>query len=274
MYKLRNILLILMIAFMSQAMVGCSIFSKADKEIPDEPADKLYNEGLALVHRKDYKTAAQKFKEIDRTHSYSEYGRKALLMQAYTSYEARLYEDAVIAGKRYMQLYPASTDAPYAQYLIGSAYFDEIPDVSRDQARTERALLTLAEIERRWPTSEYAAAAKRKIEAARDNLAGREMEIGRYYLKQRNFVASVNRFRVVVSQYQTTRHVEEALARLVECYMAMGIVNEAQTAAAILGHNFPDSQWYRDSYKLVQSKGLEPREDKESWISKVFGAKK
>lgn len=263
--------------FMSFALLGlavsmpaCSIFQKTEKELPDEPADKLYNEGLALQHRKDWKLAGDKFKEIDRIYSHTDWGRKALLMSAYSYYEARNYDEAVTAGRRFITLYPSSPDAAYAQYIVGSAYYDEIPDVSRDQARTEKALLTLMEIERRWPNSEYAKAARRKVEAARDNLAGREMEIGRYYLKQRNFVAAVNRFRVVVSQYQTTRHVEEALARLAECYLAMGIVNEAQTAAAILGHNFPDSQWYADTHKLIRSKGLEAREDKTSWLSQTF----
>jgi outer membrane protein assembly factor BamD len=261
-------------SFLATALIvtlsACSSIKKDD--LPDEPADKLYNEGLALQQRKDWKLAGDKFNEIDRIHSYTEWGKKALLMAAYSHYEAKNYDEAVTAGRRYLQLYPSSPDAAYAAFLVGSAYYDEIPDVNRDQTRTEKAMLALIEVERRWPQSEYAKAARRKVEAAKDNLAGREMVVGRYYLNQRNYVGAVNRFRVVVSQYQSTRLVEEALARLVESYMAMGIVNEAQTAAAILGHNFPDSKWYADSYKLIQSKGLEPREDKASWMSKTFKA--
>jgi outer membrane protein assembly factor BamD len=268
--QFRSILMLFALTGAVFTLPACSIFTKAEKEVPDEPADKLYNEGLALQHRKEWKKAGDKFTEIDRIYSHTDWGRKALLLAAYSYYENKSFEEAITAGRRFLTLYPSSPDAAYAQYIVGSAYYDEIPDVTRDQARTEKALLTLLEIERRWPQSDYAKAARRKVEAARDNLAGREMSIGRYYLNQRNYIGAVNRFRVVVSQYQTTRHVEEALARLAECYLAMGIVNEAQTAAAILGHNFPDSQWYADTYKLITSKGLEAREDKGSWISQSF----
>ena len=161
---------------------------------------------------------------------------------------------ASIAAKRYITLHPGSPDAAYAQYLIASSYFDEIPDVTRDQARTEKALAALEEVIRKYPTTEYADSAKQKIEVARDQLAGKEMEIGRYYLKKKDYTGAINRFKVVVTKYQTTRHVEEALMRLTEAYMALGIIDEAQTAAAVLGHNFPDSQ-------LVQAR-LCPGEDR------------
>ena len=160
-----------------------------------------------------------------------------------------------------MTLHPGSPDAAYAQYLIGSSYFDQIPDITRDQGRTERAMQALDEVVRKYPNTEYATAAKRKLEVARDQLAGKEMETARYYLKRREYIAAINRFKVVITQYQTTRHVEEALMRLAETYMSLGIVNEAQTAAAVLGHNFPDSPWYKDAYRIVKSGGLEPTED-------------
>src|SRR6185312_13050628 len=150
------------------------------------------------------------------------------------------------------------------QYLIGSSYFDEIPDITRDQARTERALAALDEVVRKYPTTEYATSAKKKIEVARDQLAGKEMMVGRYYMQRKDFTGAINRFKVVIVQYQTTRHVEEALMRLTEAYMALGIIQEAQTAAAVLGHNFPDSPWYKDAYNLVQTGGLEPAENKAS----------
>jgi outer membrane protein assembly factor BamD len=238
--------------------------------LPDEPAEKLYNEGLALQNRRDWRRAALKFMEIDRTHPYTEWAKRALVMAAYSYYESQDYEETINTARRFLQLHPGSSDAAYAQYLMGAAQYDQIPDVQRDQARTERALIVLEEVTRKWPQSEYAIAARRKIEVARDQLAGREMSVARYYLDRRQFAGAINRYRTVVSQFQTTRHVEEALARLVECYMALGIVNEAQTAAAVLGHNFPDSQWYKDSYALIQGQGLTPREDTGSWISRAF----
>jgi outer membrane protein assembly factor BamD len=167
-------------------------------------------------------------------------------------------------------LHPGSPDAAYAQYLIGSSYFDEIPDITREQAGTEKALAALDEVIRKYPTSEYAESAKHKIEVARDQLAGKEMQIGRYYLEKKDFTGAINRFKVVVTQYQTTRHVEEALERLTEAYMALGIVPEAQTAAAVLGHNFPDSEWYSRAYNLVKTGGSEPKENEGSWISRAF----
>ena len=165
------------------------------------------------------------------------------------------YDDCIATAKRYISLHPGTPEAPYAQYLIGSSYYDQIPDVSRDQGPTEKAIAALDEVNRKYPTSEYADAAKRKIEMARDQLAAKEMEIGRYNMQKKNFIGAINRFKVVVTQYQTTRHVEEALLRLTECYMTLGIVQEAQTAAAVLGHNFPDSKWYQQAYDLVKAGG-------------------
>jgi outer membrane protein assembly factor BamD len=238
---------------------------------PDEPAEKLYNEGLYLLNeKKDYADAAKKFEEVDRQHPYSEWARKALLMDAYAYYTASNYTGAIAAAKRYVTLHPGSPDAAYAQYLIGSSYYEQIPDVTRDQAGSERALRELQEVVRKFPDSEYAVVAKRKMEVARDQLAGKEMQVGRYYLKKRDFTGAINRFKVVVTHYQTTRHVEEALMRLAESYMSIGIVPEAQTAAAVLGHNFPDSPWYKDAYTLVKTGGHEPTENEGSWISRAF----
>jgi outer membrane protein assembly factor BamD len=244
---------------------------KDSANLRDDPADKLYNEGLYLLNEKhDYKAAAKRFEEVDRQHPYSEWARKSLLMTAYSYYEGKEYEDAISAAKRYVTLHPASEDAAYAQYILGSAYYDQMPDPTRDQQRTDRAVAALEEVTRKYPNTEYAVAANRKMDVARDQLASKEMNIGRYYLERRNYTGAVNRFKIVVTKYQTTRHVEEALMRLAECYMAMGIAQEAQTAAAVLGHNFPDSRWYKDAYQLVKSGGLEPREETGSWISRAF----
>jgi outer membrane protein assembly factor BamD len=263
----------LALAALAASLGACSslnLFGKDDVP-PDEPADRLYNEGLYLLNTKhDSKEAAKKFEEVDRQHPYSEWARKALIMQSYAYYTVGDYDDSINAAKRYISLHPGSSDAAYAQFLIGSSYYDEIPDITRDQAGTDKALNALDEVTRKYPTSEYAVSARQKIEMARDQLAGKEMLVGRYYLEKKDYTGAINRFKVVVTQYQTTRHVEEALERLTECYMALGIADEAQTAAAVLGHNFPDSVWYRHAYDLVKSGGREPSENKDSWISKAF----
>ncbi len=253
------------------SMASLNPFAKKDVVTPDEPAEKLYNEGIYLLNEKrDFKEATKRFEEVDRQHPYSEWARKSLLMSAYVSYEARQFDECISAAKRYIALHPGTPDAAYAQFLIGSSNYERIPTVQRDQAVTEKALAELEEVYRKFPNTEYAASARKKIEVARDNLAGREMDVGRFYMNKRNYTGAINRFKVVVTQYQTTRHVEEALYRLTEAYMSLGINGEAQTAAAVLGHNFPESSWYKDAYTLVKTGGLEPSEASGSWISKAF----
>jgi outer membrane protein assembly factor BamD len=254
---------------------ACSSFSLFDEKektvvMKDEPADKLYNEGIAALNDRKYTEAGEKFEELNRQHPYTEFARKSTLMMAYAKYSAGEYDDAAQAARRYQVMNPSSKDAPYAQYLIAMSYYNEIPDVTRDQQRTERAMAALQELVTKWPDSEYAEEARKRLVIARDQLAGKEMEIGRFYLTQRNYIGAVNRFKIVITTYQTTRHVEEALARVAEAYMALGVVNEAQTAASILGHNYPDSKWYLDTHKLLTTNGLEPRENSGSWISKAF----
>jgi outer membrane protein assembly factor BamD len=261
----------LALALVVVPLMGCSIFNKDEDYVPDDPADKLYNEGLFLLNNKqDYKEAAKKFDAVDRENPYSDWARKALLMSAYSYYQAKEYTECINSGERYVTLHPGSPDAAYAQYLIGSSYYDQILDVSRDQARADKAIHALEEVVRKYPDSEYATAAKKKIDMARDQLAGKEMEVGRFYMSKRDFIGAINRFKVVVTQYQTTRHVEEALERLTESYIALGIIDEAQTAAAVLGHNFPDSTWYKDAYNLLKGAGGSPNENKDSWISRAF----
>lgn len=265
---LRGGALVLAVA-MGLLVSGCAS-DKDDTIPPDEPAEKIYNEGLTLLRRQEPEKAAKRFEDVDRTHPYSEWARKSLLMTTYSYFEAGKYDEAIGSGKRYIALYPGSQDAAYAQYLVASSLYENIPDVTRDQRKTRQALDALEDVVRKYPNTEYAATAKKKIEVARDQLAGKEMIIGRYYLEQRNYTGAINRFKIVVTQYQTTRQVEEALYRLAEAYMALGVVNEAQTAAAVLAYNFPDSSWYKDAYKLVQSRGAEPQENKASWISQAF----
>nr|WP_223385642.1 outer membrane protein assembly factor BamD [Oricola cellulosilytica] len=234
-----------------------------------EPADALYNQGLANLNSGRLKEAAKKFEAVDRQHPYSEFARKANVMAAFTSYKLGNYDQAVQAARRFVNLYPTDEDAPYAQYIIGLSYFNQMPEVTRDQRDTRLAIQNFNELLERYPGSIYEDDAQAKIRAARDQLAGKEMQVGRYYLERREYPGAINRFRAVVEEYSNTRHVEEALARLAETYYAMGLVSEAQTAAAVLGHNFPDSQWYADSYALLQTGGLEPRENTGSWISRV-----
>ena len=270
----------LAIGVCGMAVAGCDTLSSLnpfDKSetykpeiVADIPAEQLYNDGLARIQKRDFEGAAKKFSTLDKQYPYSEWSRKGLIMEAYANYEGGLYEESITASKRYLQLHPSTADAAYAQYLLASSYYDQIPDITRDQEKSERALMALQELIQRYPNSEYVADAKKKIQVANDQLAGKEMEVGRFYLQKRNYSGAINRFRTVVSRYQTTRPVEEALERLTEAYMAMGIVNEAQTAAAVLGHNFPDSPWYKDAYALLTKGGVEPRENSESWISKAF----
>jgi outer membrane protein assembly factor BamD len=246
-------------------------FGSKNELPPEEPADRLYNEGLFYLNvQHKPKDAVKKFEEVDRQHPYSDWARKSLLMSAYANYQTGAYDECIAAAKRYITLHPGSPDAAYAQYLIGASYYDQIPDITRDQDRTEKALAALNEVVRKYPDSQYANNAKQKLEVARDQLAGKEMQVARYYLDRKDYTGAINRFKVVVTKYQTTRQVEEALERLVECYMALGIVDEAQTAAAVLGHNFPDSEWYKHAYALVKSGGKEPYENTGSWISKAF----
>jgi outer membrane protein assembly factor BamD len=260
-----------LLALMFAVLLAGCLFNKDDDYVPEDPADKLYNEGLFLLNSKqDYAGAAKKFDEVDRQNPYSDWARKALLMSAFSYYQAQKYDDCVNAAKRYVTLHPGSPDAAYAQYLIGMSYYDQILDVNHDQARADKAVGALEEVVRKYPDTEYALNAKKKIDMARDQLAGKEMEIGRFYMKKRDFTGAINRFKVVVTHYQTTREVEEALERLTEAYIALGILDEAQTAAAVLGHNFPDSPWYKDAYKLVQNAGGQPTENKESWMSRAF----
>ncbi len=269
--KLRSLASVLALLVITAPVLGCGMLSKDEDVVPEGSADKLYNEGLFLLNNKqEYADAAKKFDQVDRENPYSDWARKALLMSAYSYYQAQKYDDCISAAKRYVTLHPGSPDAAYAQYLIGVSYYDQIPDVLHDQARADKAIAALAEVVRKYPDTEYALNAKKKIDIARDQLAGKEMEIGRFYMKKRDFTGAINRFKVVVTQYQTTREVEEALERLTEAYLSIGIVDEAQTAAAVLGHNFPDSPWYKDAYRLVKSAGVEPNENKASWLSRAF----
>jgi len=237
---------------------------------PDVPPDEIYDQGLARLQRGDDEGAAKQFSNLDKNYPYSQWSRKGMLMNTYAQYQAGEYDDAVSSAKRYIALYPNTPDTAYAMYLAAQSLYNQIPDISRDQVQAQKALDMYTQLVQKFPNSEYVDDAKYKIQVTRDQLAGKEMSIGRYYLTRRNYTAAINRFHDVLAKYQTTRHAEEALYRLVEAYLGLGVTNEAQTAAAVLGHNFPDSQWYHDAYNLLQGGGLQPNENKGSWISKLF----
>lgn len=236
----------------------------------DQQVAGLYNEGLTKLNKGSYKAASKKFAEVERLHPYSKWATKALLMQGFANYQANNYGEAVNACQRFISLHPGHVDTPYAYYLVGLSQYEQIADVTRDQSQTQVALESLDEVSRRFPDSKYAPDAQKKALLARDHLAGKEMEVGRYYIKKGDYLAGINRFKKVVTDYQKSSQTPEALFRLSEGYMALGVVSEAQTAAAVLGHNFPNSQWYKDAFSLVSSDGKAPVANSSSWISRVF----
>jgi outer membrane protein assembly factor BamD len=254
---------------LSLVLVACG---SKEKPYVERPVEDIYNGGMDLLTAGSWGQAAREFDEVERQHPYSAWATKAQLMAAYAHYQNNKYDDAILAAQRFTQLHPGSKDVAYAYYLIAICYYEQITDVGRDQRTTERALAALNEVVRRFPNSEYARDARLKIDLTRDHLAGKEMAIGRYYLERREYVAAINRFRAVVEQYQTTSHVPEALHRLTEAYLALGVVDEAQTAAAVLGYNYPGSDWYLDSYALLGGKDLRPEMKNKSWIGRAWSS--
>lgn len=260
------------------ALGGCSTVSnwwsgdefEDDEIVNAAPPDQLFNEGLAELNTGSRRAAADKFDELDKLHPYSDYARRGTLLSAYAYFEAGDYDNAISSARRFATLNPASPDTAYAQFLIGESYFRQMTTVDRDQDAAERTAKAMTDLLQRFPDSEYAATARQRLEVAEDQLAGHEMEIGRYYQDRAQYLAAINRYRVVVSKYQTTRHVEEALLRLTESYLALGVVSEAQTAAAVLGHNFPDSDWYQSAYRELRSDGYEPVVNERSWMARIL----
>ena len=223
-----------------------------------------------LERTRDADEAAVLFGEVERLYPYSEWAKRALIMQAYAYHVDKDYENSRASAQRFIDFYPADDDAAYAAYLLALSYYDQIELVGRDQGLTFQALQALRTVIERYPDSEYANSAILKFDLAFDHLAGKEMEIGRYYLRRDHFAAAINRFRVVVEDFQTTSHTPEALHRLVEAYLSLGLVNEAQTAGAILGYNYRSSEWYEDSYKLLSSQGLELKDRGNNWLSQIY----
>lgn len=223
----------------------------------ERPVETIYNEALRSLDRNNWDMAAAQFTEVQRQHPYSPWAQRAMLMASYAHYRSRSYDKAISAAQDYISLHPGGDGAPYAYYLVGICQFDQIIDVGRDQARSDLALLALNEVIARYPESDYARDAELKTDMVKDQLAGKEMEIGRYYLNRGEHLAAINRFRKVVTDYQQTTHTPEALHRLVESYVSIGLIGQAQQTAAVLGHNYPGSDWYADTYALMQGQGVE-----------------
>jgi outer membrane protein assembly factor BamD len=269
--SVRNVFLALVLGS-SAVVAGCTTDPDYDitkLAVTTDPPEQLYNEGLANLQAGKTTEAGRKFDAIDKQHPFSEYARKALVMSTFIKYRQGDYTAAITSGERYMGLYPQTKDAAYVQYLIGLAYSKQIPVVTQDQRTAAKTIEAMMKVVENYPESEYVDDAQSKIRYARDQLAGKEMQIGRYYQERREYLASIARYRNVVESFPNTNQVEEALARLCETYFALGLVDEAQTAAAVLGHNYPDSEWYADSVKLLKTNGLEPRENTNSWISRA-----
>lgn len=245
------------------ALLALAACGTGEEEIPyvERPAESIYTEAFNAMEDDNYSLASDLFDEVERQHPYSQWATRAQLMSAYAHYEATRYDEAIVALDRFIQLHPGNKDVDYAYYLKALSYYERISDVERDQRMTEQALQSLREVVNRFPDSEYARDADLKIDLTLDQLAGKHMEIGRWYLRQGHYNAAINRFHTVIQDYQTTTHAPEALHRLTEAYLSLGLQREAQQAAAVLGYNYPGSPWYVDSYAILVDEGVRPRED-------------
>jgi len=251
---------IVAIAWLIALVSACSMFGPS--KITEEaivPPEQLYQTALADMDAQRYNTGIENLKKLERQHPYSEFNEKAKLMLVYSNYRIGKFEDAILAADRYLALFPSSPEIPYVLFLKGTAYFAQITDITRDQQLSKNAIDTYTLLIANYPKSDYAKDARDKMVIAVDQLAGKEMSVGRYYAGNGQYGAAINRFRTVVDKYQTSTHIEEALFRLTESNLALGLTNEAQTAAAVLGHNYPSSDWYKESLELLRKVGLEPR---------------
>ena len=280
-FPVRSLRAGLLVIALGTAVAGCSLLgldkddatndlNKDAAQYNERPVEQIYGDAWAQINKNEWENAAKQFDEVDRQHPYSVWARRAMLMSAFCSYQANKYSDAVSTADQYISLHPGSHEVAYAFYLKAISLYEQIVDVNRDQANTAGALVALQDVVQRFPDTEYARDATLKIDLTQDHLAGKEMAVGRYYLTRGDYIGAINRFRVVIEQYQTTPQIAEALERLTESYYSLGIDSEAQTAAAVLGANYPGSQWYVDAYAVLKTHNLRPVEDKGSWISQAF----
>ena len=252
-------------------ITGCGdVGADREQSLEEFTPEQIFERAEYEFQRGNINDATWYFSEVERLYPYSNLSRRALIMQAYAHHSGKEYEDARSAAQRFLDFYPADGDASYAQYLLALSYYDQIDEVGRDQGLTFQALQALRGVIERYPESVYADSAKLKFDLAFDHLAGKEMEIGRYYLRRGHFNSAINRFRVVIEDYQTTSHTPEALHRLVEAYLSLGLQNQAQIAGAILGHNFRATNWYENSYWLLTNRGREPELTGNNWLAQIF----
>lgn len=236
----------------------------------DKAAEEIFNSGEKEILRKRYGDAAEKFTEVERLYPYSDWAKRALIMQVYSFHKDQSYENVVSAANRFIEFHPNDKDVPYAYYLIGLSYYDQVLAIGRDQELAKEALRVFSLITKEYPESKYASSSQIRFNFLRDHLASKEMEVGRYYLKRSHYAPAINRFRGVIEEFPTTSQVPEALHRLVEAYLSLGLVNEAQTAGAILGYNYRSTEWYERTFALLSSKGLKPKSSGNSWLSKIY----
>ncbi|MFC3059376.1 outer membrane protein assembly factor BamD [Paenirhodobacter populi] len=255
------------------ALAGCGSSASREPPLENFTAEQIYKRGeyeLEVGNPRRPTQALKYFSAVERLYPYSEWAKRGLIMEAYTQHRAKQYEEARASAQRFLDTYPGDEDAAYAKYLLALSYYDQIDEVGRDQGLTYQALQALREVIEQYPESDYARSAMLKFDLAFDHLAAKEMEVGRYYLKQGHYTAAINRFRIVVEQFQTTTQTPEALERLVEAYLALGITDEAQTAGAILGHNFRSSPFYDDAFRLLKKQGLSPEAKGDNWLASVY----
>lgn len=236
----------------------------------ERSVEAIYADGWRMINLQNWEACAAQFNEVDRQHPYSVWARRAMLISAFCSYQANAYPAAIATADNYISLHPGSREVAYAFYIKAISLYEQIVDVNRDQSNTEGALVALQDVVQRFPDTEYARDATLKIDLTNDHLAGKEMAVGRYYLTRGDYIGAINRFRTVVDQYQTTPQIAEALQRLTEAYYSLGLNSEAQTAAAVLGRNYPGSGWYQSAYNILRGRNLKPMEDRGSWISQAF----
>ena len=269
---LKNHVLFLIFALISLLFSSCSD-SQNNIGIgvsEDKAAEEIFNSGERELIRRRYNDAAEKFKEVERLYPYSDWAKRALIMQVYSFHKDKEYENVVSAANRFIEFHPKDKDIPYAYYLIGLSYYDQVLAIGRDQKLTQEALKIFKLIIKEYPDSEYASSSQIKFDFLKNQLASKEMEVGRYYLKRSHYVSAINRFRGIIEDFSTTSQVPEALHRLVEAYLSLGLTDEAQTAGAILGYNYKSNEWYERSFELLRSKGLKPKYSGNSWLSQIY----
>jgi len=278
--RLKPVLRAALLAVAMAALAGCSLFegkddasNNANKDAEayrERSVEQIYADGWRAINAGAWDVCAAQFNEVDRQHPYSVWARRAMLISAFCAYQANAYSNAIATADQYIALHPGSPEVAYAFYIKAISLYEQIVDIGRDQSNTEGALVALQDVVQRFPDTEYARDATLKIDLTNDHLAGKEMAVGRYYLQRGDFIGAINRFRTVVDQYQTTPQIAEALERICEAYYSLGLDSEAQTAAAVLGRNYPGSGWYKDAYNILKGRNLRPVEDNRSWISQAF----